>query len=75
MRPSQAVAGRLAFFFDFEDLPTAIGAAVGANLMRGDFGFACGAGDEVDAAQSVVGATPIATAFGKLLFGMGSHDS
>jgi hypothetical protein len=63
----------LAFLFDFKDLTPAISSAIRTNLMRGDLGFAVGAGDKMNAAQSVMGAATIAAAFGNLALGMGSH--
>ena len=73
--PSVFCQGVLAFFFDFEDLATAVGAAVRADLMRWDLGLAAGAGDKMHAAQGVMGATAIAAAFGNFTLGMGSHGS
>lgn len=52
----------LAFFFNLKDLSTTIGAAVRANLMLGNHGLAVGAGNEMHAAQGVMGATAIAAA-------------
>jgi hypothetical protein len=66
---------RLALLFDFKDLAAAISAAVRANLVRRDFGFATRAGHKMNAAQRIVSASSIAATFGDFTFGMGSHGS
>lgn len=67
--------GRLALFFNLDNLTAAIGAAVKAYLMWRSLVFAGGAGDEMGSAQGVVGATTIAATFRDLSFGMRGHVS
>jgi len=63
----------LLFLFDLEYFTPAIGAAMRADLMRRSFVFAGGASDEMRTAQSVMGATTVASAFGNFLFRMRGH--